>query len=152
VSGDGPFAHVLRRVLNDRANPTCTVQTFSRGLLCRAADGETYIRAALSGDHRRRRARLEKRLSERGKLEYVEPGPDEPIERWIETFLQLEASGWKGREGTALACSETETQFFRTAAREAFRRQRLLMLALRLDDKTIAQRCSFLAGSGAFAF
>jgi hypothetical protein len=74
------------------------------------------------------------------------------IGRWIEEFLKLEASGWKGRCGGALACSEAGRQYFTEIVGAAFRRGRLLMLGLDYDHQPIARRCAFVAGDGSFAF
>src|SRR5207237_567716 len=60
--------------------------------------------------------------------------------------------GWKGRAGTAMSASEVEKEFFKEIVAEAFRRDRLMMLATRLDGQTIAEKCNFLAGAGSFAF
>jgi hypothetical protein len=77
---------------------------------------------------------------------------DENATGWIEEFLKLEASGWKGEQGTALACKEADRNFFAGVATEAYRRGRLMMLTMRLDERTIAQKCNLLAGNGSFAF
>ncbi|HJZ68331.1 MAG TPA: GNAT family N-acetyltransferase, partial [Blastocatellia bacterium] len=62
------------------------------------------------------------------------------------------ASSWKGEQGSALACVEANRNYFMTIAREAFARGRLMMSAMRLNGRPLAQRLSFIAGSGAFAF
>ncbi len=152
ITGDGLFAQRLIDQFNDRTSCTFVSECFTRPLLLPMADGDTYLRAALSGKHLKRLRRLERRLSERGRLEYValERGGD--LNGWIERFLRLEASGWKGREGTALTCSEAGQAFFVSAATGAFLRDRLMMLALRLDGRPVAMLVNFLAGEGAFAF
>ena len=69
-----------------------------------------------------------------------------------DAFLACEAGGWKGREGTALACREADQIFFHAAAAAAFRRGRLLALSLEVDGRPIALCSNFLSGEGAFAF
>ncbi|HEY6402118.1 MAG TPA: GNAT family N-acetyltransferase, partial [Blastocatellia bacterium] len=59
---------------------------------------------------------------------------------------------WKGQENTAIASDESDLSYFRSIAKEAFRRGRLSMLALRLDGRPIAYKCDFLAGRGMFTF
>ena len=80
----------------------------------------------------------------------MRPGDD--IRRWIEEFLRVEASGWKGASGSALACSESGQRYFTQIATAAFRSGRLLMLGLDYDGEPVARRCAFLAGDGSFAF
>ena len=47
--------------------------------------------------------------------------------RAAEAFLQLEASGWKGRAGSALASSDANRRFAVEVMQEAHRRGRLLL-------------------------
>jgi CelD/BcsL family acetyltransferase involved in cellulose biosynthesis len=118
----------------------------------RPGDGERYLERVLSGDKRKKLRRAEQRLAETGPVRYSELAADGDIDAWLAEFLRLEASGWKGREGTALVCSEVDRDFFLGVAREAFRRRRLMMLGLHAGDQGVAQLCNFLAGDGAFAF
>ncbi|CAN0483280.1 unnamed protein product, partial [Phaeothamnion confervicola] len=71
---------------------------------------------------------------------------------WIEAFLGLEKSGWKGRSGTALAAQEREAQYFRLMAGEAARLGRLEMLGLFLDGTPVALKCNFTGGRTQFSF
>ena len=80
----------------------------------------------------------------------IRPGDD--VGRWIDEFLRIEASGWKGERGSALASSERDRRYFTEIVISAFRRGRLLMLGLDFDGHPIARRCAFLAGEGSFAF
>jgi len=78
--------------------------------------------------------------------------PEDDIGRWIDDFLRIEASGWKGQSGSALASSESGRRYFTEIATSAFRRGRLLMLGLNFNGRPIARRCAFAAGEGSFAF
>lgn len=104
----------------------------------------------MSGKQRSTLRRKERRLADQGRIEYrsMESG-DDPLP-WLEQFLEVEASGWKGREGTAMAACDRE--FFIAVCREANARGQLHMLALELDGKPVAMKCNFLAGSHAFTF
>ena len=59
-------------------------------------------------------------------------------------FLEIEASGWKGQEGSALAARQESRSFFLRVAREAFSRGRLMMLALRFNGRPIAVKFNLL--------
>jgi hypothetical protein len=85
-------------------------------------------------------------------VEFVELGRDGDVDAWIRTFMELEASGWKGRAGSAMLLDEPSQKYFSDTMREAFRRRRLMMLMLRLNGVPIAMKCNILAGPGAFAF
>ncbi len=151
VSGDGPFARALAEACGRSGLQPLVSEELSRGLLCRGSSGADYARGSLSGGHRRSRQRLERRLAKHGQLDYVALGPADDVASWITEFLELEAKGWKGRAGTAVACAADQRTFFRHALTEAFRRGRLLMLTLRLNGRPVAQRISVTAGAGSFA-
>jgi hypothetical protein len=71
--------------------------------------------------------------------------------RWIEDFIRIEASGWKGKAGGALACREPDLAFSRALFRGAFERGRLHAVGVDLDGKAIARELCLLAGDGAFS-
>jgi len=152
LPGAGPFHQTLVDYLYRSGKPNRFFESYTRALFQPAADADTYLCAALSAKHRKMIRRLEYRLSEIGRLEYDALSQDDDAAAWIEEFLRLEASGWKGRESSALASNESERSYFKSIATEAFRRGRLVMLALRLDGRPIAYKCNFLAGLGSFTF
>jgi CelD/BcsL family acetyltransferase involved in cellulose biosynthesis len=59
-------------------------------------------------------------------------------ERDLDTFLRIEASGWKGREGTAILSDTSTEQLFRGFARGAAERGWLRLHVLELDGTPIA--------------
>jgi CelD/BcsL family acetyltransferase involved in cellulose biosynthesis len=140
-----PFYRALAEVLEARRLRVVVNRGYSRGLLRKH-------RATVSGQLRRQLARHERRLRERGELAHVSLQADEDIGRWIEEFLRLEASGWKGREGSAMASSQANRVYFTQIFGAAFRRGRLLGCGLDLDGRPIARRASFTAGVGAYAY
>jgi glycosyltransferase involved in cell wall biosynthesis/CelD/BcsL family acetyltransferase involved in cellulose biosynthesis len=152
LPGEGQFHQTLVDYLYRSGKTNRIFESYTRALMQPAADADTYLCAALSAKHRKMIRRLERGLSEIGRLEYDSLTPDDAADVWIKEFLQLEASGWKGRESSALASNELERSYFKSIAREAFRRGRLAMLALRLDGRPIAYKCDFLAGRGSFTF
>ena len=152
IAADGPFRTLLLERCTDLGLTSWTTESFTRGLWRQATNAAGGPGAAVSGALRRRLRRHEKRLTESGRLEHVAMGPAEDIGRWIEEFLRVEASGWKGASGSALACSESGRRYFTQITTAAFRRGRLLMLGLDYDGEPIARRCAFLAGDGSFAF
>ena len=152
ISGEGALHHALVELLHRRGNAAWLRERYDRALLVPATDAESYSKAATGRKRRHEARRQRKRLAEQGKLESVTLEDDGDIDRWIDDFLRLEAKGWKGRTATAFACHEADQTFFRNIVHDAFRRRRLMMLALRFNGQTIAQKCNFLAGDGGFAF
>jgi CelD/BcsL family acetyltransferase involved in cellulose biosynthesis len=151
ISGDGPFHKLLVDLSNELGLLSWITDIFTRGLW-REGHGYADPASAVSGDLRRRLRRKERRLSERGRVEHIALRPGDDVGRWIDEFLQIEASGWKGERGSALASSEIDRRYFTEIATSAFRRGRLLMLGINFNGRPIARRCAFVAGEGSFAF
>ena len=152
VGGDGPFERALMRVLDETSRRRFVSQTSERAYLRPHGDAERFFDAVLTTKRRGEYRRLERRLAELGALEYAELQHPAQAPAWIAQFLELEASGWKGRRGSALAIGEPNRRFFERTALGAAARGRLMMLALKLGGRPVAMKCNFLAGGGAFTF
>ena len=118
-----------------------------RALLSRANLGE----ATISGRHAKELRRLERRLAERGTLHFEELPPDGAVGPWLDEFMALEASGWKGREGTAIGQRAADRAFFADFAAAAHAERRLQCLALRLNGAAIAMKLNVFARDQGFA-
>src|SRR5205085_10968765 len=99
-------------------------------------------------DRRKKLRKAETQLGQGGPVEYRELEDGAELEAWLSDFLRLEASGWKGRQGTALNCLAAERDFFLDMARAAFARRRLMLLALRCNGTPVAMQCNLRAGEG----
>lgn len=152
VTADGPFQRLLTEQLAGRRAPVMVLDPFQRPLLRLPPQGVDYLQKFLSGDRRKKIRQKERRLAEVGTVACATLQPQDNLDDWIHSFLELEASGWKGKKGTALACNEVDRHFFITVVQEAFRRQRLHMLRLTVNGRPVAQLCDFLGGDGAFSF
>ncbi len=152
LPADGPFAALFDETLARHGKPVFTSEQFTRAVWRPCIGGGAERPAALSPTRRRALERKQRRLAETGRVEFAILPDSGDVRTWIDDFLRLEADGWKGRDGTALACREADRRFFTAAAVAAFERGRFLAHGLYLDGRAIALRCSFLAGDGAFAF
>jgi hypothetical protein len=151
VSGEGSFHRLMLEQIGKRGLFVYRAESYLRALFEPAEDADAYLETALSGKKRKELRRQINRLAELGPVEFDELDNDDDPALWIDQFLALEASGWKGEEGTALLSSEEDRRFFSIIAREAFDRGVLSMLALRLDGTPIAMKCNVETGGGAFA-
>jgi CelD/BcsL family acetyltransferase involved in cellulose biosynthesis len=123
--------------------------SFERALLRRRDSGEYlgWMSKKHLRDLRRRMNRLREEVGAEIDVVDLSGDPDAP-----QIFLALEASGWKGRDGTAMGCDESHAEFFRETC-ERYRSQgRLEMLALRAGDNMIAMLCNLRSGEGSFSF
>jgi CelD/BcsL family acetyltransferase involved in cellulose biosynthesis len=152
VPADGPFNQALVDAVHEHAAMTCQWETYNRALMRRAPNAGTYLASAMSAGHRKELRRLRRRLADMGTLESRELGPNDDLNPWIAGFLQLEMSGWKGQERSALGSAAASRDYFVAVAQGAFARGRLFMLGLFLDGKPIALKCSFISGQGGLAF
>ena len=151
VAGDGPFDRALSDHLHRDARLGFLAERSTRALFRPRESADTYLAAARSGVHLKEMRRLRRRLADGGQLAVETVGPRGDVEAWLGEFLALEAGGWKGRAGTALACDPASREFLLAVGIEAFRRGRLQLLALRRDGRAIAMKLNLLAAPGAFA-
>lgn len=149
---DGPLAAALRSEAAAQGRRLALVHREERALLDSDLDAEAYLEAAVRAKKRKELRRQHARLAEIGKLRVERFADDRCLATWTDHFLALEASGWKGNAGSALASHDATAAFFRDALRGAAEHGRLERLSLSLDGRPIAMLANFLAPPGAFAF
>lgn len=149
---DGPFHGVLQASLQSAGRASFVREASDRALLRPMPDASAYLGRSLRGKVRKELRRHERRLAERGHLEYRVLEREADAREWLENFLALEWSGWKGRRGSAMASSAEGRAFFVEAGLQAARRGRLMMLGLFLDGRPIALKCNVLAPGCGYAF
>lgn len=152
VPCDGPFHGALADVLRRHDSIAVTSRSFTRALLRKGSDGASHAQRAPSREMRKSLRRKERRLSELGAVSHRVLHAKDDVGRWIDDFLRLEASGWKGRRGTALACSEEDRRFAVEMLAGAFRRGRLQIVGLDFEGRPIARCCNLLTGQGSYAY
>lgn len=100
----------------------------------------------LSKEHRR----LARRLGERGRLAAVSTATGHDPAAAIAAFLALEAEGWKGRGGTALATDPATQVFFEDAVGGLAEKGSARIDMLLLDGRPIAAGLVLSAGTRAW--
>jgi len=152
LSADGPASDMLHSVIRHDAGIKFAESLYTRAILYPRGDAEIYLANSLSGKSRKELRRKKKRLSELGHVEFTELDDSDDLEIWMHDFMQLEAAGWKGRNGTAFKSKSVDKEYFLVVIREAFKRGKLMMLALRLDGRPLAMKCNLLSFDGGYAF
>lgn len=146
---DGP----VHRALLATANRPCdTVHRIERALLESTLSPTAYYEATVRKKKRKEIKRLQSRLAELGAVTTTRLTDRADLPGWIDTYLALEQSGWKGRAGSALASEPHTSAFFRDALTGAFDAGKLELLRLDLDDKPLAMLVNFLTAPGSFSF
>ncbi|MQW09623.1 GNAT family N-acetyltransferase [Sinorhizobium meliloti] len=149
---NGKFAQLARAVAIGENLPLTVTDTFSRPMLESLLDGPTYLREAVSSQHLRELKRQWNNLAKQGALVYnVARQPDE-IRLRMEEFLVLEASGWKGRERSAMIMDRFRAAFAREAVNNLAEADSVRIHTLDLDGKAIATVIVLLMAGEALAW
>ena len=103
------------------------------------------------GTRRRKQLRRRRRrLSERGELTFELHDGANGFDGLLDEGLEIEASGWKGRYGTAIACDARTLLFYRGIATWAAEHGWLRLAFLRLDGRALAFRFTLEQGNSLF--
>jgi CelD/BcsL family acetyltransferase involved in cellulose biosynthesis len=152
VPSGGEFHRVLIDVLHQKQLVSRIETRYLRAFYKVPESPSDYLARTLSGKTRKHVRRQRERLAEMGRLDYSTLDSAENRETWLREFLHLEASGWKGKEKTALASSAEHSDFFMDAGKRALERGAIFGSALRLDGKMIAGRILYRSGKGSYLF
>jgi CelD/BcsL family acetyltransferase involved in cellulose biosynthesis len=112
---DGATMKTLREVmLQDGLHPR-VLQSQLRASLDAAQEPEELLREALGHKKLKELRRQRHRLAEHGVVRFDVARTREQVAAALEIFLRLEASGWKGKRGTALIQDDGDAGFIRRA-------------------------------------
>jgi len=135
-----------------RGRPCDTVHRRRRALLEGGVSSQVYFEGAVRKKKRKELKRLSARLGEVGEVKFERLAEGGDPHAWAEEFLTLEASGWKGRGGTALASQSETKAFFHQAFAAAEAAGRLDVVRMRVGDRTAAMQVNFVTPPGSFSF
>jgi CelD/BcsL family acetyltransferase involved in cellulose biosynthesis len=152
MSVDSPTMDALARVLAARGSAPCVLEQFRRPKLSAGLDGKSYLEKALSSSSRKKLRQHRRRLAEKGTLSTVIATEPEAIRAALEDFMQMEAAGWKGRQGTALLCDDGNAAFMRKAIVRMAALGSASIHALYLDARPISMQVVVRAGAAAFTW
>ncbi|OBV11481.1 Protein involved in cellulose biosynthesis (CelD) [Erythrobacter dokdonensis DSW-74] len=152
LPAQGPVNAALEQMLARYPRGHYVVAEESRALLTGKTGSAAYLEAAIGPKKRKELRRQHNRLAEEGALVFERLDDDAGLAEWIAEFLALEADGWKGKAGSALACAPNTRALFAAALSGAAATGRLERLALRLDGRAIAMLVNFITPPGAYSF
>jgi CelD/BcsL family acetyltransferase involved in cellulose biosynthesis len=147
LAADGPVARMVIGALGGWKVKTTRAE--AAWPFVRRLPEPTYLEQSLSGKHRYNTDRLHRRLEQHlgAELQLAERSDDPAT---IEKFIQLEARGWKGTCGTALACDPARADYFRAVCRTFASEGRLRAYCLEAGTTTVAMKLMIKAGNGLF--
>jgi hypothetical protein len=152
MEDDGPTMAALARVLARRGCAPCILDQFRRPMLRSDLDGDRYLATALSAQTRKKLRQHRRRLAELGTLGEEVVCKPEAVRPALEAFLVMEASGWKGRRGTAILSNETDTAFMRAAVPALAEQGRASIFLLSIDRRPISMQIIVRSGPAAFTW
>jgi hypothetical protein len=152
-ASDGHAARTLAAAVGRRRLRTSALAQPDRPVVRRRA-GRTAVGTMRKKEHRellRQRRRLGERLG--GDVVCVNCAlPGGGLDRAVDGFLAMEMSGWKGRDGGAMACRPGHGEFFRDMCRRFATAGNLQLWSLQVAGRPVAYQCNLVAGDCVFAF
>ena len=143
----GPVAAALDAALAADGRTALRLKTYERAAVLREGNPPpSKNRKNRYNRLRRQREAMERDL---GAVRVVDRAADPAF---IEQFLALESSGWKGAAGTAMACDDHHAAWFRSVCDRMRDRGTLEVLSLEAGDRVTALWVNFSAGEGSLHF
>jgi CelD/BcsL family acetyltransferase involved in cellulose biosynthesis len=135
VPRHGPTSTAVEELARRDGHPVGRWESLVTPYLALGAEPrEKQVSSKFLGNLRRRMRRLE----EQGAVSVRRVDGGDGVEPFLEAFFRLEAAGWKGQRGTAIAADPATLAFYRGLARAAAAGGWLALHALELDGRPVA--------------
>jgi CelD/BcsL family acetyltransferase involved in cellulose biosynthesis len=116
VALDGAAMTAFEQALRQQGLRPRVLHSRLRACLDATRDADELLREALGAKKQKELRRQRHRLAEHGAVRFEIARTREDVAAALEIFLKLEASGWKGKRGTALAQDGGDAAFIRRGA------------------------------------
>jgi CelD/BcsL family acetyltransferase involved in cellulose biosynthesis len=123
----------------------CLERSYHRPILMPSGESHDYIRCAISKKHRRTLKAQEQQLSGLQPITYRSDCSADGIDVWLKDFMRLEVSGWKAWEGVASKLVADKRDFVGKLVKEAWKRDRILVLSMYVGDTAVGATCCLKA-------
>ena len=138
VSVDGAAMKAFTEVLRQGGLRPRLLQSHVRAVLDATRDADELLHDALGAKKLKELRRQRNRLAEHGAIRFDVARTPKEVAPAIETFLTLEASGWKARRGTALMQDDGDAGFVRRATVALAETGQCEIVTLRAGDTPVA--------------
>ncbi len=135
---DGAAVSAFTRALDRDGLRPHILNSHARACLDATRDADDLLREALGPKKLKELRRQRNRLAEHGEVIFSIATESAEIERALETFLDLEASGWKAKRGTALKQDTGDAAFIRRAVTAMAARGNCEVITLHAGDTPVA--------------
>jgi CelD/BcsL family acetyltransferase involved in cellulose biosynthesis len=147
---DDAFAAALSAIARRAQLPTADFNRHTRALFAPQGDRSAYLEQALGARKFRELRRTARRLGEAGELMFAAAAEPEGVAAAMEDFLSLEASGWKGKAGTAAACDDDVRDFVTSAVAGLAEEHKAAIDRILLDGRPIAAAITLRSAEAAW--
>ena len=138
VSAEEKFERVFRAVEEQKRIVRFQRDQYQRAAFTPSKTSADYVQKNCSKNVRKSTRRQLRRLEDFGKVTWEKSDTSSNFAQLAEDFLKLEASGWKGKEGTALASTAATKAFYKEMIQESAKAGKAKFLSLKLDGRLIA--------------
>ena len=138
VSLDGAAMRTLGEVLREQGLRPRVLQSRLRACLDATRDADELLREALGAKKLKELRRQRHRLADTGAVRFDVARTPAEVAAALETFLRLEASGWKGKRGTALIQNGGDAAFIRRAVPALAETGQCEIVTLRTGETPVA--------------
>ncbi len=138
TSIDGAAIKAFASVLHRNGMAPLVLQSHVRACLDASGDADEVLRDALGAKKLKELRRQRNRLAENGTVDFEVARTPAEMAVAVETFLMLEASGWKGKRGTALAQEAGDAAFVRRATAALAETGQCEIATLRAGETAVA--------------
>lgn len=150
IAEDSATAGVIRAVAASMGRAIRRFGEHERAVLTNAESVEATLQRAMSGKKVKELRRLRRRLEDRGAVEMVHAVDPREVRDAVESYLALEAAGWKGRNGTAFLQHQGSATFLRAVTRSLAQQGQCRIDVLSVCGKAAA--CGIVLGSAEASF
>jgi CelD/BcsL family acetyltransferase involved in cellulose biosynthesis len=147
---EGPFTSALAAILRRRQMQCAGSNCHTRALLAPGGERADYVRHALGAHKYGQLRRTMRRLGEAGGLLFDTATEPADVAAAYEEFLALEASGWKGQAGTAIACRHEIRDFVTAAVAALALEGKVAIDRILLEGRAVAASITLRSGDNAW--
>ena len=138
TSLDGAAMKAFADVLHRGGMQPVVLQSHVRACLDATGNADELLRESLGAKKLKELRRQRNRLAEHGAIHFDVARTPAEMTAAVETFLMLEASGWKGQRGTALSQDDGDAAFVRRATSALAETGQCEIVTLRAGETPVA--------------
>lgn len=147
IPASGPFWDMLGETVAEAGGSIAMLDRWERAALAPKGSFEQWFTSNFDRKRRKEYRRLRTRLGEEGTLDITSWDKGDPVDPWVDDLMALEARGWKGRRGTALATNEAMATAYREALHLLAAEGNLRFWKVVFNGKPIAMMSGLVSGA-----